>query len=225
MPIPSDTGYSLTHDVPGIDPYTASAFQRLRQLNRIQEAEQKFRIQQLSSKARRTLDAEAAVILPSIEQDPLRLIRAKKWRAAIALLEARVAQSSSTLDRLLLPLAYWGAGNESRAAELCRPAIEFMLEGDPVESCLEQMNTNEIDHFPLLSLLFWRAGDSGTAKRFLDRCEELLTEASETDAYFSVWRFRHVTRRQFGEDCHAQRQMIQGAGLRPYFLGKEPGGA
>ncbi len=228
LPFPSDSGYSLTHHVPGIDPYVASAFQRLRQLDKVQEALEKPRIRQLSSEVRQALIEEAPMSLPSNDQASLRqLIRDKKWRAVITLLEPRIAQSTSKsyLDHFLLAMAFWGAGNEARATELCCSAREIMLEGSTVGSILQELDTNNIEQIPLLSLIFWRVGDSATAKRFLDRCDELLTEVSEADAFFSVWRFRPVTRGQFVADCHSQRQMIKGAAIRPYFLGKEPGDA
>jgi len=122
-------------------------------------------------------------------------------------------------------MAYWGAGDEARATEYCQSAREFMLEGIQLESILQELGANDVQEIPLLSLMFWRAGNGAEAKRFLDRCDELFTESSEADSFFSVWRFHPVTRGQFEADCHSQRQMIQGAAIRPYFLGKKPGDA
>ena len=225
--IPLDTADPLTSGFRGIDPYVASAFQRLKQLDKVQEALQKPRIQQLPPEARQALIADAPITTPFAEQEPLRLIQARKWRAAIILLEARVDRSSSTnlLDLFYLAMAYWGAGNEARATELCCSAREFMLEGNQVESILQEFDSNDIELIPLRSLIFWKAGDSTAAKRFLDRCDELLTAALEADAFYSVWRFQHVELSQFQEDCHSQLQMIKGAAIRPYFLGREPDGA
>lgn len=92
-----------------------------------------------------------------------------------------------------------------------------------MESILEELDTSNIEPIPLLSLLFWKAGDKAAAKRFLDRCDELLSAVLEADDFFSVWRFRKVTRAQFQTDCDSQRQMIKGAAIRPYFLSKKPG--
>ena len=109
--IPHDTGYSLTHNVPGIDPYVASAFQQLRRLapDKMQEALHRPRIQQLPPEARQRL-IDAPLATPSAEQEPLRLIRARQWRAAITLLE-HVSQSSSTsyLDLFSLAVALLGS--------------------------------------------------------------------------------------------------------------------
>jgi len=227
MPIPSDKGYSLTHVVPGVDSYVASAFHRLRLLapDKMQEALHTARIQQLPPEARQRLIADEPLAPPSDKQEPLRLIRARKWRDAITLLEARISQSSSTsyLDLFFLAMAFWGAGNDARATELCCSVRELILEGSQVESILEELDTSNIEQIPLLSLSFWKAGDKVAAKCFLDRCDELLSVALEADAFFSIWRFRVVTRAQFETDCHSQRQMIKGAAIRPYFLRKEPG--
>jgi tetratricopeptide (TPR) repeat protein len=221
---PLDTADPMTYDFRGIDPYVVSAFQQLRQHapEKVAEALQKPRIQQLLPEARQALVENTP---PSAEQDPECLIRARRWRTAIALLEARVAKASSPDPRILfyLAMAYWGDSNESRAIELCRSARELMLEGINLETSIQELNTNDLQEIPLWSLMFWRAGDATTARQFLDRCDELLSE-SEGDDFFSVWRFHSAKRDQFQEDCDSQRKMIAGkAAIRPVFLGKKRG--
>jgi hypothetical protein len=71
--------------------------------------------------------------------------------------------------------------------------------------------------------VFWRAGEVPTARMLLDRCDEQLAEIPD-GYFFSYWRFEHVKRDQFQEDCESLRKMIEGkAAIRPVFLGKEPG--
>jgi len=93
---PLNTADPLTHDFPEIDPYIASAIQQLRRLapDKVAEAVQKPRIQQLSPEVRQALITDTPL---SEEQDPQRLIRARNWRAAIVLLESRISQSSSRI--------------------------------------------------------------------------------------------------------------------------------
>jgi hypothetical protein len=216
---PLDTAYPLTPDFPGIDRYAVSAFQQLRRLDpdKIQVAKKKPRIQQLAPDVQQALIADAPItfspLSADLKQDPDYLIRSRRWRDVIALLEARVAQPSSTFlaDLFALAMAYWGTGNEARATELCRSACEHMPEGsepDPEEIAFR-------------SLLFWRAGDGNRARKLLDRCEELLAEVSG-DEFFSCWRYQFVNRDQFQEDCESLRKMVEGkAAIRPVFLGKE----
>jgi MinD-like ATPase involved in chromosome partitioning or flagellar assembly/tetratricopeptide (TPR) repeat protein len=219
-----DTSDPLTRDFSGIDPYVASAFQQLRRLGREAEALQKPRIQQLPPDVRQALITDTPL---TAQQNPRWLARTGQWPAAIARLEPRIAQASAPdpWDLFDLSMAYWGTGNEARATELCQSARAIMLEGMTIQPdvILHGLNTDELEEAPFLSLMFWRAGDCTTAERFLDRCDELLADAPEADSFFSFWRMTKVTRRQFELDCHSQRQMIKGAAIRPYFLGKEPG--
>jgi tetratricopeptide (TPR) repeat protein len=222
---PLDTADPLTRDFPGIDPYVASAIQQLRQLasDKVPEALQKPRIQQLSPEARQALIADVPTTRPSIEQNPERLFRAKQWRAVIALLEPRVAQPSATTpaDLLYLAMAHWGCGNDARSIEISQSLKEMMLKGSDLASMGQNLDAESLQGIPLLSLVFWRAGDPDTAKGLLDRCDELLTEVSG-DNFFSYWRFHSVNRDQFQEDCDSLRRMIEGrAAIHPVFLGKE----
>jgi hypothetical protein len=69
--------------------------------------------------------------------------------------------------------------------------------------------------------MFWKAGDSDTAKDLLDRCDELLTEVSGDD-FFSYWYFHPVNRDQFQEDCDSLRRLVEGKIAIHPVLGKEP---
>jgi tetratricopeptide (TPR) repeat protein len=215
----------LNRDYPDVNPYVASAFQQLRRLGREAEASRKPRIQQLPPEARQALIADT----PRIQEHPLWLIRARQWQAAIARLESRIAQPPLTnpWDLFYLAMAYWGAGNEARATELCQQARAIVIGGmaNHPDAVLQGLDTDGLQEAPFLSLMFWRAGDGDTAKRFLDRCDELLAEAPEADAFFSVWRLAEVNRRQFEADGLSLRRMIQGVAIRPYFLGKQPDSA
>jgi hypothetical protein len=135
---PLDTADPLTRDFPGIDPYVASAFQQLRQLasDKVPEALQKPRIQQLSPEARQALIDNTPITPPSVEHNLEGLILAKQWRDAIALLEKRFGLPSSTRleDLFYLAMAYWGSGNEARATELSRSACALMLQGRQTRS-------------------------------------------------------------------------------------------
>ena len=236
--IPRNKGYELTHQLPGIDPYVASAILRLKDRGKLQEALQMPRIQRLSTEARQALldvvptepaEARQALLdeVPTkpivIKQHPVKLIKDKKWRDCIDLLEPRVAQSASDsfLDHFFLAMAFWGIGDETRTKELCHLTREEQLERSTMESILQEQS---IELIPAWSLVFWNAGDSAAAKKFLDHCDESLTAAREDleddSGLFSVWRFRPVKPAQFVEDCHEQRLMIQGANIPPPFLGK-----
>jgi len=226
---PIDTADPLTGDFPGINRYVASAFQQLRRLNRdkLKEAEEKPRIQQLSPEDRDAL-IEDTPTPPSAKTDPRRLIRLKKWRLAIALLEPRVTKPSAAnvADLCCLAMAYWGDGNEAQATRYCCDAVTSFLQERHLDLAVQELGDSaKLQDLPLWSLTFWKAGDAATAKRILDRCEERLAEAVQEDHFFSFWRFRPVDRSQFQGDCHEQRQMIQGAAIPPPFLGKKPGGA
>jgi hypothetical protein len=225
----SDTADPLTYCFPGISPYVASAFLQLRQLapDKVEEALRMPGIQELTPEARQALIDNAPPPPPPplpAEQDPVWLIRARRWQAAIALLEPRTIQSASTdpFDYFYLGMAYWGAGNEARATALCQSGRELMLDRIEPES-IRRVAADCLHLLFILSLMLWRAGDLPLARRFLDRCDELLAEAEDSDAFFSVWRFDNVTRDQLQEDCGLYRQMIHGAAIRPFFLGKEPG--
>jgi MinD-like ATPase involved in chromosome partitioning or flagellar assembly len=229
---PLDTADPLTPDFPDIDRYAASAFQQLRRLDpdRIQEAMKKPRIQQLSPDAQQALIADVPFIrrnpLSEVQkQDPGYLFRARRWRDLIALLETRVAQPSSTslADLFYLAMAYWGDGNEARATEVCHGFRELMLKARDPASMAQNLGASALQEIPLMSLMFWRAGDAITARKLLDRCDELLAEVSGDD-FFSYWRFHPVNRDQFQEDCESLRKMIEDkACIRPFFLGREPG--
>ncbi len=224
---PIDTADPLRRDFLGIDPYVASAFLQLRRLGGEAEALQKPGIQQLSSEQQQALIAETPITTLHPDIEPEFLIYHKQWRKAIAVLEARVAQSSvaNPGDLFNLAMAFWGAGNEARASEYCRSATELMLKGKEIDTLLQELATDDIEMIPLLSLMFWRAEDAAAANRLLDRCDELLSEVSEADDFFSVWRYRRVKRDQFEEDCHLLRKMIMGAAIPPHFLDKGPAGS
>ena len=223
---PLDTSDPLTHDFNDIDPYVASAFRQLCRLKKREEALQKPRIRQLSLESQTALKHDAPA--PPPDADPRWLIREGRWRAVIALLEPRISEASTRNPESLfyLAMAYWASGNDPRATELCRSARELILEGTQLDSILAALDTGLLQ---VLALLFWKAGDACTAKRLLDRCDQLLAQPLEGDIFFSVWRFKSVTREMFREDCHSQRQMIQGAAqgvaIRPYFLENQSGGA
>ena len=205
---PLDTSDPLTHDFNDINPYVASAF---RQLCRLKSARRLCKSPAsgsflLNHKLRQNSDAPA----PPPDADPRWLIREGRWRAVIALLEPRISEASTRNPESLfyLAMAYWASGNDPRATELCRSARELILEGTQLDSILAALDTGLLQ---VLALLFWKAGDACTAKRLLDRCDQLLAQPLEGDIFFSVWRFKSVTREMFREDCHSQRQMIQGA--------------
>jgi tetratricopeptide (TPR) repeat protein len=229
---PLDTADPLTPDYPGIDHYAVSAFQQLRRLapNRIQEAMNKPRIQQLSPDTRQALLADAPVLPLSAEQEQnhLRLIqswiRERRWQSAIALLEKRFAEQSSTtlVDLVCLAMAYWGCGNDAGSTELCQSARELILKGSDPASMVQNYGVDDLQDILLWSLIFWRAGDAITALKLLDRCDELLAEVSG-GSLFSWWRFDSVSPDLFQEDCELQRKMIERkAAIRPFFLGQAP---
>jgi tetratricopeptide (TPR) repeat protein len=207
----------------GINPYVASAFQRLRQLTpeKEQEALRKPRVQQLSPEARQALVANNTFAAWETHQ----LFRCGKWQALITRLGPRVAPPSSTpvldsfWDLFYLAMAYWGCGNDARSIAVCQSARELILEESDPASMVQNFGVDDLQEIPLWSLIFWRAGDASTARELLDRCDELLAKVPD-GYFFSYWRFCSVKRDLFQEDCESLRKMIQGVKIRPFFLGK-----
>lgn len=221
---PLNTADPLETDFAGINPYVASAFQRLRQLapEKEQQALQKSRIQQLSPTARQAL-VENTPFRPGQPDDLVWLVRNQKWQTLISRLAPRVALASreSCGDLFCLAMAYWGSGNDARSIALCQSARELMLRERDLSSMPHNYDADDLPEIPGLSLLFWRAGDAVMARKLLDRCDELFASFPE-DNLFSYWRFCFVKRDLFQEDCESLRKMVESkADIRPAFLGKE----
>jgi MinD-like ATPase involved in chromosome partitioning or flagellar assembly/tetratricopeptide (TPR) repeat protein len=218
---PLDTAEPLAEYLPGLDLFVVSAIRQLRRLEpgRIEEALQKPCVQCLSEDQKRlVLEPVPADLLspPShLEQNPLYLIGRQRWSEAIRLLELQPEKPFG----FQLAMAYWGAGKEDQATDLCRSILAGLFpEGLPIRSLLE-ISGIDPSFVQILFLICFRKGDRELAKEFLDLQEELAF-AHEENHIFSYWRYRTVSLVQFKADCDDQRQMLHGAAISPPFLGR-----
>ncbi len=136
------------------------------------------------------------------------LIRARRWGETINVLESTSIDSLDLFEIVNLALAYWGQTGDL-PAELCRSALEW------------PESEGEWSRIPLAgakALFLWRLGDTAKALGVL---EQVANEAREDpQPRFSYWRYRQVSPDQYLQDCQELRRLIQGAAIRPAFLGE-----
>jgi tetratricopeptide (TPR) repeat protein len=216
---PLDKSYPLEADTSFLNPHVASAFRRLRQIapEKAQQVLEMPRVQKLF---------ELAPYVECKQEELVYAIQSRQWQALINSLEERVGQSTpvSFSVHFYLSMAYWGSGDEARSIEVCKTARDSLLQGSDPATWLRGFDGFPplmTDWMSLLSLIFWRAGDTDSALELLDRCDELLAKGHK-GFFFSYWRFHSVSWDLFQEDCDLLRKMIQGGGrtdIRPVFLG------
>jgi MinD-like ATPase involved in chromosome partitioning or flagellar assembly len=139
----------------------------------------------------------------SVGLDPL--LQARCWKEVIELHDKGRLKTARSL--LGLALAHWGESGEL-PEQICRQALEVLEEGDPIYH-----NWG----LQAVALLLWRTGHMTDAMACLDEAERKAFRITEDE--YSFWRLSFVSVAQFLDDCQSLRRMIQGASIRPAFLG------